>query len=125
MNTCKQITVWAWGLTEDFQVLGVARNGNKGKCSGEQGNCGWVAIPNAPSGASSLARSFEEGARSVNPILVAVKERLEKQTEKGIKKYGATVNPSDYDTIGWIEHAQDELIDAIVYLETLKQKVKK
>lgn len=61
----------------------------------------------------------------MNPILVAVKERLEKQTEKGIKKYGTTVNPDDYDIIGWIEHTQDELIDAIVYLETLKQKVKK
>ena len=58
-----------------------------------------------------------------NPILWAVQERLDKQTAKGIEKYGTTVQKEDYTTTGWIEHTQDELVDALVYLETLKQKL--
>ncbi|SFP10276.1 hypothetical protein [Salibacterium halotolerans] len=57
-----------------------------------------------------------------NAVLRNIKERLDKQTKKDLEKYGKTVNPDDYSVTGWIEHAQDELIDALVYLETLKQK---
>lgn len=60
-----------------------------------------------------------------NKILLNVQALLEQQTEKGIKKYGKTVDPDDYGTIGWIEHLQQELIDAVVYCEVLKQKVMK
>lgn len=57
-----------------------------------------------------------------NLILRNVQKLLEKQTEKGLKKYGTTVNPADYTFIEWIEHLQQEMIDAIVYCETLKFK---
>jgi len=57
-----------------------------------------------------------------NQILRNVQELLEKQTKKGLEKYGTTVNPADYDFIGWLEHLQQEMIDAIVYCETLKKK---
>ncbi|WP_297988238.1 hypothetical protein [uncultured Anoxybacillus sp.] len=60
-----------------------------------------------------------------NKILRNVQKLLETQTEKGIKKYGKTVDPDDYGMIGWLEHLQQELIDAVVYCEVLKQKVMK
>lgn len=60
-----------------------------------------------------------------NKILLNVQALLEQQTEKGIKKYGKTVDPDDYGMIGWLEHLQQELIDAVVYCEVLKQKVMK
>lgn len=59
-----------------------------------------------------------------NPILHNVKNILEKQTKKGIKKYGAAVNKDDYTFNGWLEHLQQELVDALVYSEALKQKGK-
>lgn len=57
-----------------------------------------------------------------NQILRNVQKLLETQTEKGIEKYGTTVNPSDYTLVGWLEHLQQEMIDAIVYCEVLKFK---
>lgn len=57
-----------------------------------------------------------------NQILRNVQKLLETQTEKGIEKYGTTVNPSDYTFVGWLEHLQQELVDAVVYCETLKFK---
>ena len=63
-----------------------------------------------------------ESELNKNQILRNVQELLEKQTKKGLEKYGKTVNPDDYDFIGWLEHLQQEMVDAIVYCEVLKFK---
>ncbi|WP_107893719.1 hypothetical protein [Lysinibacillus mangiferihumi] len=58
-----------------------------------------------------------------NPVLREIQNSLELQTAKGLAKYGTTVNPMDYTTIEWIEHALQESMDKIVYLTVLKQKL--
>lgn len=58
-----------------------------------------------------------------NDVLEAVHEKLRTQTEKGFKKYGKLVQPDALPTTEWIEHAQEEIIDLLVYLECLKYKV--
>lgn len=58
-----------------------------------------------------------------NPILNEVHSLLESQTKKGLEKYGNTVNPNEYSTVEWIEHAQQECIDKLVYLTILKHKI--
>lgn len=58
-----------------------------------------------------------------NAILTQVLDKLITQTNKGVDKYGETVNPNSYETIEWIEHAIEESIDHIVYLTVLKQKI--
>lgn len=57
-----------------------------------------------------------------NQILRNVQKMLEEQTRKGLEKYGTTVNPNDYTFVGWLEHLQQEMIDAVVYCEVLKFK---
>ncbi len=58
-----------------------------------------------------------------NVILTQVLDKLISQTNKGVEKYGATVNPDDYSTVEWIDHAIEESIDHIVYLTCLKTKI--
>lgn len=58
-----------------------------------------------------------------NEILTKVLDKLITQTNKGIEKYGETVNPDSYETIEWIDHAIEESIDHIVYLTVLKEKM--
>lgn len=58
-----------------------------------------------------------------NAILTQVLDKLITQTNKGVDKYGETVNPDSYETIEWIDHAIEESIDHIVYLTVLKQKI--
>lgn len=56
-----------------------------------------------------------------NPIIYSVIEKLHKQQEKGLQKYGQEVKTSSYDLKGWLEHAQQEAIDFTTYLEAAIQ----
>lgn len=58
-----------------------------------------------------------------NAALSQVLDKLIQQTNKGVDKYGTTVNPDDYSTIEWIDHAIEESIDHVVYLTCLKMKI--
>ncbi|KZR60410.1 hypothetical protein [Pseudobacillus badius] len=61
---------------------------------------------------------------SHNPVLTEVKTLLESQTAKGLEKYGNTVDPDEYTAEEWIDHALQEMVDMMVYLVTLKTKLK-
>ena len=41
----------------------------------------------------------------------------------GQKKYGVTLERTDLKMLDWITHTQEELMDAILYLERLKHEV--
>jgi hypothetical protein len=41
----------------------------------------------------------------------------------GKKKYGTDLDRKDLTTLEWIEHAKQELMDGILYLEKLKQEL--
>lgn len=58
-----------------------------------------------------------------NPVLRAVQDVLDNQVAKGYVKYGTTVNPADYTTQQWINHASEEAMDFVVYLQTLATKM--
>lgn len=51
-------------------------------------------------------------------------ELMSSRMEVGFKKYGVTTERQDIDTLGWLQHLQEELLDAAVYIERLKQEVK-
>ena len=57
-------------------------------------------------------------------ILTDVKRLLEKQTLKGLKKYGTTVDPNALSAEEWIDHTSEEIIDTLVYLRCLKERLK-
>ena len=44
--------------------------------------------------------------------------------ETGYKKYGVTTERKDIDLIGWLQHLQEELMDACVYVERIKSELK-
>lgn len=58
-----------------------------------------------------------------NMILKSVVDMLQKQTDKGVAKYGHMVEIDTLPTEAWLKHAQEEIIDLLVYLECLKQKM--
>ena len=59
-----------------------------------------------------------------NEVLHQVQQLLINQTEKGLKKYGTTVNPGELVPTEWIDHASEEIIDMLVYLQVLKVRLK-
>lgn len=48
---------------------------------------------------------------------------LRSRAAVGLKKYGVTTERTDLTTVQWIDHAVDELLDAAVYLRTLREKM--
>lgn len=57
-------------------------------------------------------------------IVQTIIEKFVKRAEMGEKKYNTTLDRTDLNINSWIEHAQDELMDGILYLEKLKQEQK-
>lgn len=49
----------------------------------------------------------------------AVARKIIERAEFGLAKYGVTVERTDLSTLDWLVHTQEELMDAVVYLERL------
>ena len=54
-------------------------------------------------------------------IVKTVVEKFLQRSAVGIAKYGVTLDRTDLGVLDWIQHAQEELMDGILYLEKLKQ----
>ncbi len=59
----------------------------------------------------------------MDSIVKSVIEQFEKRSEVGIKKYGVTLDRTDLTTLEWIEHAKQEAMDFVLYLERLKREI--
>jgi len=59
----------------------------------------------------------------MDSIVQAVIRKFQERSELGIKKYGVTLDRTDLKPLDWIQHAQDELMDGILYLERLKKDI--
>jgi hypothetical protein len=57
-----------------------------------------------------------------DPIVVAVMTKFYERSQVGIKKYNTMLTRDDLSTLEWISHLQEELMDATLYLERLKQE---
>jgi succinate dehydrogenase flavin-adding protein (antitoxin of CptAB toxin-antitoxin module) len=55
----------------------------------------------------------------------SVKEKFEQRSQTGIRKYNATLEREDLDFLDWLNHLQEELMDATLYIEKLKDFAQK
>ena len=53
-----------------------------------------------------------------------VTDNFKKRSEIGIKKYNTTLERKDIDLLGWLNHLQEEMMDATLYIERLKDEIK-
>ena len=51
-------------------------------------------------------------------------EQIRKRAEIGKSKYGVTMERTDFSLLDWLQYLQEELMDAAVYVERLKEEVK-
>lgn len=56
--------------------------------------------------------------------VLSVVEQLTNRMQTGYNKYGVTTERTDVDLFGWLQHLQEELLDAAVYIERLKKEIK-
>ena len=60
---------------------------------------------------------------SKDTIVEEVIDLFRKRSEQGFKKYGTTLDRDDLSETEWIQHLQEELMDAILYLTKLKNTI--
>ena len=61
----------------------------------------------------------------MDSIVSAIIEKFKQRSEFGKAKYGTDLDRTDLSVIDWIQHAQEEHMDAILYLEKLRTLVSK
>jgi hypothetical protein len=57
--------------------------------------------------------------KHVNSVI----EKFKTRSEIGLIKYGTTLERNDLNLLDWINHLQEELMDATLYCEKLKEKL--
>ena len=53
-----------------------------------------------------------------------VVRQLRDREEEGLRKYGVNTERTDLTSLEWLQHLQEELMDASVYIEKLKNDMK-
>jgi hypothetical protein len=58
--------------------------------------------------------------KNVENVVTQLRER----EEEGLRKYGVNTERTDLTSLEWLQHLQEELMDASVYIEKLKDEMK-
>ena len=56
-------------------------------------------------------------------IVESVIDQFRTRAEAGKRKYGTTMERDDLSPLQWLQHLQEELMDAAVYVEKLKGEI--
>jgi len=56
-------------------------------------------------------------------IVKSVLSKFKQRSKEGIKKYGVTLDRKDLSGLEWLNHLQEELMDATLYIEKLKKEL--
>ncbi len=59
-----------------------------------------------------------------DPIVMAVLAKYAERSQRGIEKYGTMLTRTDLNLTDWLNHLQEELMDATLYIEKLKADLK-
>lgn len=59
----------------------------------------------------------------VDSVVEAVVSKIRQRSAVGIKKYNTTMDRKDLSTIDWITHLQEELMDAVIYVQKIKEEL--
>ena len=64
-----------------------------------------------------------EDTPKLDSIVTSVIDQFKERATKGKEKYGVDLDRTDLSLLEWIEHAKQEHMDAILYLEKIKNEL--
>jgi succinate dehydrogenase flavin-adding protein (antitoxin of CptAB toxin-antitoxin module) len=68
----------------------------------------------------SITAYYDREKDRQDSYVQSVKEKFEQRSQTGIKKYNTTLEREDLNFLDWLNHLQEELMDATLYIEKLK-----
>ena len=57
-----------------------------------------------------------------DPVVERVVDKFVNRSDVGYKKYGVTLENDPSKMLEWLNHLQEELMDAVLYLQKAKEK---
>lgn len=69
----------------------------------------------------SIVRNVIAKFGELDSVVRTIIGKFAQRAEIGKAKYGTTLDRTDLSVLDWINHAQEEHMDAILYLEKLRQ----
>ena len=57
-----------------------------------------------------------------DPVVKRVVNKFVKRSDVGFAKYGVTLDKDSSDLFAWLNHLQEELMDAVLYLQKAKEE---
>ena len=73
----------------------------------------------------SITAYYDRKKDRQDSYVQSVKEKFEQRSQTGIKKYNTTLERDDLNFLDWLNHLQEELMDATLYIEKLKEIAQK
>lgn len=73
----------------------------------------------------SITAYYDRERDRQDSYVQSVKEKFEQRSQTGIRKYNTTLERDDLNFIDWLNHLQEELMDATLYIEKLKDFAQK
>ena len=65
----------------------------------------------------------EQKQHKLDSVVTSIINQFTKRAQFGKAKYGTDLDRKDLSILEWIEHAKQEHMDAILYLEKIKQEI--
>lgn len=56
-------------------------------------------------------------------VVEQVVDKFNERSRVGIEKYGTTLNDNELSLVEWLNHIQEELMDATLYIQKLKNEL--
>ena len=82
----------------------------------------WVDMQNGNDDRWTMDSTYKNNQIKKDPILQRVISIMELRSKVGIDKYGTTLYDSPDGFYQFLNHLQEELMDAILYIEKLKSQ---
>jgi hypothetical protein len=58
-----------------------------------------------------------------DPVVENVVDKFVSRSDVGFAKYGKTLRDDHSDIFAWVNHLQEELMDAVLYMQRLKEEI--
>ena len=85
---------------------------------------GAVTKPIFPENKAYKSSTYEALGLIPDKNVSVVVDKMISRCNVGLKKYGVTTERKDIDFNGWLTHLQEELMDACIYIERIKDDLK-
>jgi hypothetical protein len=80
--------------------------------------------PNPNTSTSPSTSTNTNNYPTQDSVVNSVIDQFAKRSNVGLEKYGTTLDRTDLTMLDWIQHAQEELMDGILYLEKIKKTMR-